>query len=77
MTMVLDRTRTGGPAAPRRSVWAMAGTAIVAVVTTLELWHERAFQRRQLLALGDRALRDFGCSRVEAAREGGKPFWRP
>jgi uncharacterized protein YjiS (DUF1127 family) len=76
MTMALDRTRIGRPA-PHRSVWAMAGTAIVDVVTMLAVWHERAFQRRQLLALGDRALRDFACSRAEAAREGGKPFWRP
>ena len=66
----------GWPAARRRSFWAVAGAAIVDLATMLSVWHERAFQRRQLLALGDRALRDFGCSRADADREGGKAFWR-
>ena len=54
----------------------MAGMAIVDVATMPSVWHGPAFQRRQLLALGDRALRDFGCSR-EAVKEGGKAFLRP
>jgi uncharacterized protein YjiS (DUF1127 family) len=43
---------------------------------TLAAWHERACQRRQLLSLGDVALKDFAASRAEADFEGGKPFWR-
>jgi len=39
-------------------------------------WLERARERRELLALDDRALQDFGASRADAAREGDKPFWR-
>lgn len=39
-------------------------------------WKERARQRHELLSLGDRALRDFGASRADAAAEGDKPFWR-
>ena len=33
---------------------------------------ECARERRQLVALDDRALQDFGASRADAAREGGK-----
>lgn len=46
---------------------------------TVELvacWRRRARERRLLSALDDRALRDIGISRVDAARECSKPFWR-
>ena len=33
-------------------------------------------QRRALLHLDDAMLKDLGLSRVDALREGGKPFWR-
>lgn len=39
-------------------------------------WHERARQRRALLSLDDRTLRDIGVSRGAAAAEAQKPFWR-
>jgi len=78
MTMITDRTRDSSftdnrRTSPRHSLWAMAGD----IATTLLDWHERACRRRQLLGLDDRALQDFGCSRADAAAEGGKPFWRP
>jgi uncharacterized protein YjiS (DUF1127 family) len=81
MTMITYRARDGffgnqQKAAPRRPAWGMAGDAIVTVVTALLDWQERARQRRQLLALGDRALQDFGRSRADAVGEGEKPFWR-
>ena len=63
-------------ATPTRSAWTLAGGAIVALVTALLDWQDRARERRQLLALGDRALQDFGRSRADAAGEGDKPFWR-
>lgn len=44
---------------------------------TLELWRERAQQRRRLMELDDRLLRDIGLSRADAEREGRKPFWKP
>jgi uncharacterized protein YjiS (DUF1127 family) len=44
------------------------------IIRVLE-WQERARQRRQLLALSDRALKDFGASRADAEGEGSKPFW--
>lgn len=33
-------------------------------------------QRRALLSLDDAMLKDMGISRVDALREGRKPFWR-
>ena len=40
------------------------------------LWHERARQRRRLLELDDRMLKDIGVSRADAVREASKPFWQ-
>ena len=81
MTMITHPARHGffggeRQAAPARSAWTMIGNAIVTIVTALLDWQQRARQRRQLLALGDRALQDFGRSRADAAGEGDKPFWR-
>lgn len=42
----------------------------------LELWHKRIEERRQLLELSDRILRDIGVSRGDIVREASKPFWR-
>jgi uncharacterized protein YjiS (DUF1127 family) len=39
-------------------------------------WHERARQRRQLMAMDDHQLRDIGISRADALGEGLQPFWR-
>ena len=80
MTMIVDISR-GLPddcrrSLPNRSLWGAAGQALANFMTRLLDWQERARQRRQLLALGDRALMDFGRSLADAAHEGGKPFWR-
>jgi uncharacterized protein YjiS (DUF1127 family) len=71
MTMITERRSTSHP-----SLWAAAGAAIGHVVTTVQIWRERAWQRRQLLFLSDQALRDIGRSRAEALREARQPFWR-
>jgi uncharacterized protein YjiS (DUF1127 family) len=42
----------------------------------ISLWIERRRQRDALAGLDDRALRDIGITRTEAARECEKPFWR-
>ncbi len=81
MTMVMDRIRTASFADRRgmfrrRSLSASAGRGAGTLMVTLLNWLERARERRQLLALGDRALQDFGASRADAAHEGDKPFWR-
>ena len=45
-------------------------------VARLLCWHELARQRRALLTLNDRMLKDIGATRAEAEREAGRPFWR-
>lgn len=44
-------------------------------------WLRRCYvvhrQRRALLALDERMLKDIGISRTDALQEGRKPFWRP
>ena len=60
----------------RPSLWAATRRAVDDLVTTLLDLQERARQRRQLLALDDAALKDFGRSRADAVYEGDKPFWR-
>ena len=42
----------------------------------LASWIERTRQRNALAALDDHQLRDIGITRLDAARECGKPFWR-
>ena len=43
----------------------------------LQLWRERARQRRQLQCLNDRMLRDIGLTRADVFAEASKPFWQP
>jgi len=47
-----------------------------AAVMLIARWIERTRQRKALAALDDHQLRDIGVTRVDAARECGKPFWR-
>ena len=54
----------------------VAGYCRLVVVAALS-WAERARQRRQLLDLDDRLLRDVGLTRRQVDRECTKPFWRP
>ncbi len=42
---------------------------------TLNRWHERARQRRQLARLDAHQLRDIGISREQALAEARRPFW--
>lgn len=46
------------------------------LLDALAAWQERAAERRRLLGLDDRMLRDIGLDRASAFDEGGKPFWR-
>ena len=46
------------------------------LVTLLQSWCVRAQERRMLLQLDERMLKDIGITRVDAAREAMKPFWR-
>jgi uncharacterized protein YjiS (DUF1127 family) len=59
------------------STWRPARThRRLAAFSLLATWIERARQRRALATLDDRMLRDIGVTRVEAARECERPFWR-
>jgi uncharacterized protein YjiS (DUF1127 family) len=42
----------------------------------LALWRARTRERRMLAALDERLLRDIGVTRLDAAYECDKPFWR-
>jgi uncharacterized protein YjiS (DUF1127 family) len=43
---------------------------------TLQSWRDRRRQRRELAALSERELHDFGMSWSEVAYEIEKPFWQ-
>lgn len=64
------------PIAPRRQI-AASGPAgwLQAGVAPLLRMLDRQRQRRALLDLDDRQLRDIGRSREEAIEEARKPFW--
>jgi uncharacterized protein YjiS (DUF1127 family) len=59
--------------------WPINGPIIgiaAAAIRLLLCWQERAAQRRRLSELDDRALKDIGLSRADAAGESAKTFWR-
>lgn len=59
----------GAPALPR---WLSPAR----LADLLQLWQERARQRRQLAQLDDRMLRDIGVGHADAYRESQKWFWQ-
>jgi uncharacterized protein YjiS (DUF1127 family) len=65
---------TWQPARPRRA--RLLVTAMGWAAALVARWIERARQRHALAELDDHLLRDIGVTRVEAAREVEKPFWR-
>ncbi len=67
----LDRG-TAGPAG-RSSERLRAGLA--RAILTLLRWQELVRQRRALLKMDDRMLKDIGISRADALREAGRRFW--
>lgn len=71
--------RVADAASPRAAA-AWLGTlwmALGAVAGEVPAWIDRARQRRELMALDERMLRDIGLTRLDAWREWRKPFWRP
>ena len=57
-------TTMAEPKAPSHSsLWASVGVAIGHIVRRLMAWHGQTCERRQLLSLSDRALKDIGRSR--------------
>jgi uncharacterized protein YjiS (DUF1127 family) len=49
--------------------------SVMLAVARLLCWHELARQRRALLRLDDRMLKDIGITRTDAEHEAGRPFW--
>lgn len=52
------------------------GQDVLHAATAAAAWSERHGERRRLLALDDRMLKDIGLSRADAWAEGRKPVWR-
>jgi uncharacterized protein YjiS (DUF1127 family) len=56
------------------------GTSARPVLARAVYWAEAVFrtldERRRLMQLDERALRDIGLSRADAAREWSRPFWQ-
>jgi uncharacterized protein YjiS (DUF1127 family) len=53
-----------------------AGGFLVRLLGLLETWHARHQERRALVQLDDRMLKDIGLSRADVAQESGKRFWQ-
>lgn len=68
-----------GPAPADTALWLLRliRRALRAALGRLLLWHDRAAQRRQLLMMDDRMLKDIGLTRADINAESDKPFWRP
>ncbi len=52
------------------------GQFLLRISLTLNMWYDRARQRRHLAQLDDRLLSDIGVDRATAMQEVSKPFWR-
>jgi uncharacterized protein YjiS (DUF1127 family) len=46
------------------------------IAMQVRLWRGRSRGRRELAVMSERELHDMGISRMDAADEIGKPFWR-
>lgn len=61
---------------PRVAARRAAGRWLSEATDRLLVWLDRARQRRALLSLDDRMLKDVGLSRADVESEADKPFWR-
>ena len=67
---------SGGPVFDRASILRRLSAGAIGLFDTLLEWQGRERQRRQLMALDDRLLRDMGISRADVDLEASKPFWK-
>lgn len=67
---------SAGGVRPGRSGSPWLQDPFMRLMDALADWQERAAERRRLLGLDDRMLRDIGVDRASAFDEGEKPFWR-
>ncbi len=56
--------------------WRIVGEALIWAGAKALLWQRRISERRELMTLDHRLLRDIGLSRSDAIAEWRKPFWR-
>ena len=70
-----DVLRDSGPAAA--ALVRAAKETVVRLFDTLAEWQGRSKERRHLMELDTRLLRDAGLTRADAFGEHAKPFWRP
>ena len=54
----------------------IARPSFAGMVATVERWLERRSQRRALLALDDKLVKDIGLGQADVWQEADKPFWR-
>lgn len=57
---------------PRRAAMAAPRPSLLQRILT---WHRVATERRRLLELDERTLRDIGLTPDDAVREASRPFW--
>jgi uncharacterized protein YjiS (DUF1127 family) len=58
-------------------VWRIIRLLLARSLDALRTWQQRSRERRDLLSLSERLLRDIGLSRAAVEREACQPFWRP
>lgn len=68
-----ERLESPGRPLPRASA---GRRTLRAAILRIVLWHERSRQRRHLMLLDDRLLKDMGLTRADIEAEFEKPFWR-
>lgn len=61
---------------PRVTARRTAARRIGDAVDVVLAWMDRYRQRRALMKLDDRMLKDIGLNRLDVERETEKPFWR-
>jgi uncharacterized protein YjiS (DUF1127 family) len=64
-----------GPHAVLQSLALAAVRQATRALAMLLYWHDISRERRALLGLDDRMLRDIGITRADAEQEAGRPFW--
>ncbi len=64
------------PADSRTPQQALTARMGAAVARAIRVWRARNRERRELVELSDRDLRDIGLSRWEVEYERTRPFWR-
>ena len=78
MSTSMNRSRLGTPGRTTSEPLSSRVAAVFAVALERVLeWNERAAQRRHLVGLDDRMLRDIGMTRLDVIREYQKAPWQP